>query len=138
MSNFRINHVAMAVPDIASFLDQSRALYGEFARGPVITNDRQAVREQFITDGKTTIELLEPIGDKSPIRGFLARQPFGGLVHVAFDVDALEPAIAELAAAGGKLVTKPVPDVAFDDRRIAFVLVGGQLIELIERGGAMP
>jgi methylmalonyl-CoA/ethylmalonyl-CoA epimerase len=135
MANFRINHVAMALPDIARFLDNSRTLYEGFSRGPLITNDRQAVREQFLSDGTTTIELLEPIGDASPIKGFLARQPHGGLVHLAFDVDALEPAIAALTATGGRLVTKPVPDIAFAERRIAFVLVGGQLVELIERGG---
>ncbi len=134
MSNFRINHVAMALPDIASFLDKSRTVYDGFTRGPVITNTRQSVREQFLSDGQTTIELLEPIGERSPLRGFLARQPHGGLVHLAFDVDALEPAIAALTATGGKLVTRPVPDIAFAERRIAFVLVAGQLIELIERG----
>jgi len=133
MSNFRINHVAMALPDIAAFLDKSRAVYGGFSRGPLITNERQSVREQFLSDGNTTIELLEPLGEKSPIGGFLARNPRGGLIHLAFDVDALEPAIAALTATGGRLVTPPIPDIAFNERRIAFVLVGGHVIELIER-----
>lgn len=136
MSSFRINHVAMAVPDIASFLDKSRVVYDGFERGPLITNQRQSVREQFLTDGGTTLELLEPLGDRSPLKSFLARQPHGGLIHLAFDVDALEPAIALLTAAGGRLVTRPVPDIAFTERRIAFMLVAGQLIELIERGSA--
>jgi methylmalonyl-CoA/ethylmalonyl-CoA epimerase len=134
MSNFRINHVAMALPDIAAFLDKTRVVYDGFVRGPLITNTRQSVREQFLNDGKTTIELLEPLGDGSPIAGFLKRQPLGGLIHLAFDVDALEPAIAALTATGGRLVTPPIPDIAFDERRIAFVLLGGQVIELIERG----
>jgi methylmalonyl-CoA/ethylmalonyl-CoA epimerase len=133
MSNFAINHVAMVVPDIADFLDKSRALYGAFARGPIITNDRQSVREQFVTDGKSTVELLEPMGDRSPIAGFLKRQPHGGLVHVAFDADELEPALAHITSTGGRVVTRPIPDVAFEERRIAFVMVGGQLVELIER-----
>jgi methylmalonyl-CoA/ethylmalonyl-CoA epimerase len=133
MSNFRINHVAMALPDIAGFLDKARPLYDSFTRGPVITNTRQSVREQFLSDGNTTIELLEPLGDSSPIAGFLKRQPRGGLIHLAFDVDALDPAIAVLTAAGGRLVTPPVPDIAFNERRIAFILLAGQIIELIER-----
>jgi methylmalonyl-CoA/ethylmalonyl-CoA epimerase len=133
MSNFRINHVAMALPDIAGFLDKSRPVYENFTRGPLITNTRQSVREQFLSDGNTTIELLEPLGDSSPIAGFLKRQPRGGLIHLAFDVDALDPAIAVLTAAGGRLVTPPIPDIAFDERRIAFVLLAGQIIELIER-----
>src|SRR5258705_13171996 len=107
MSNFRINHVAMALPDIARFLDKTRVVYDGFSHGPVITNDRQQVAEQFLSDGKTTIELLQPLGDSSPLKGFLSKNPMGGLIHLAFDVDALEPAIAVLTAAGGKLVTPP-------------------------------
>jgi methylmalonyl-CoA/ethylmalonyl-CoA epimerase len=133
MSNFRINHVAMALPDIASFLDKTRPVYDGFSRGPLITNERQSVREQFLSDGNTTIELLEPLGDSSPIAGFLKRQRLGGLIHLAFDVDALEPAIDVLTAAGGRVITPPIPDVAFDERRIAFILLAGQIIELIER-----
>ena len=134
MSNFRINHVAMAVPDIARFLDKTRVVYEGFSHGEVITNERQQVKEQFLSDGKTTIELLQPLGDTSPLKGFLSKNPMGGLIHLAFDVDALEPAIAVLTAAGGKLVTPPVPDIAFAERRIAFVFLAGQIIELIERG----
>lgn len=133
MSNFRINHVAMALPDVAGFLDKTRTVYDGFQRGPLITNTRQSVREQFLSDGSTTIELLEPLGDRSPIAGFLKRQPHGGLLHLAFDVDALEPAIAALTAAGGRVVTPPTPDIAFGERRIAFVFLAGQVIELIER-----
>jgi len=133
MPSFRINHVAMALPSIAAFLEKTGPLYESFTRGPLIDNPRQSVREQFLSDGNTTLELLEPQGDKSPIAGFLKRNPPGGLIHLAFDVDSLEPAIAALTAAGGKLVTPPTPDVAFDERHIAFVFLAGQIIVLIEK-----
>jgi methylmalonyl-CoA/ethylmalonyl-CoA epimerase len=136
MSRFKINHVAMAVPaadSIESFLKRTAVVFGDFEQRGVLTNDRQAVREQFLSDGHTTIELLEPIGERSPLRSFLHRNPHGGLVHVALDVEALERALAELAAAGAKLVSRPTSDIAFQGRRIAFVLLAGQLVEVIER-----
>jgi methylmalonyl-CoA/ethylmalonyl-CoA epimerase len=129
-----INHVGMAVPSIQKFLDETQMVYGAFQRGPIITNHRQRVREMFLTDGRTVIELLEPMGDPSPLAGFLGRNPHGGLIHIAFDVDALEPALAQIRDLGGMPIGEPVPDVAFDERRIAFAMIAGQVIELIERG----
>ena len=104
----------------------------------MIANERQQVREMFLSDGRTTIELLEPIGRSSPIAGFLERNPDGGLIHVAFDVEALEPVLESIREQGGFTIVDPVSDVAFDERRIAFVMIGGQVIELIEgtRAGA--
>jgi len=134
MTRFKINHVAMVVPAIGPFLARTASVFGDFAQRGVIDNERQQVREHFLSDGATTIELLEPIGERSPVGSFLQRNPHGGLVHLALDVDQLDAALADLVAAGGKLVKKPVPDVAFGERRIAFVLLAGQLIEVIERG----
>jgi methylmalonyl-CoA/ethylmalonyl-CoA epimerase len=133
MTRFKINHVGMVVPAIEQFLRRTAIVYGDFEQGGIVTNDRQQVREQFLSDGQTTIELLEPIGERSPVRSFLHRNPHGGLVHIALDVDDLDTALTDLVAAGGKLVTRPTPDVAFGGRRIAFVLLAGQLVEVIER-----
>jgi methylmalonyl-CoA/ethylmalonyl-CoA epimerase len=123
----------MAVPSIDEFLEAGRSVYGGFIRRGPILNERQGVRELFLSDGNTAIELLEPLDGSSPVSGFLRRNPRGGLIHVAFDVDGLEPALAELEASGGRVIADPIPDVAFEERRIAFVLLGGQVIELIER-----
>jgi methylmalonyl-CoA/ethylmalonyl-CoA epimerase len=133
MTRFKINHVAMVVPAIEPFLEKTSTVFGDFAHRGVLQNDRQQVREHFLSDGRTTIELLEPIGERSPVRSFLQRNPHGGLVHIALDVDDLDAAIAGLAAAGGKLIARPTPDVAFDERRIAFVMLAGQVFEVIER-----
>lgn len=128
----KINHVGLAVPDIDLFLRKSRPLYEGFRRGPMIVNERQKVRELFMTDGTTTVELLEPLGEGSPLQAFLNRNASGGLIHLALDVSDLDTAIARVIAAGGRLVVRPVPDVAFNERRIAFVFLGGQITELIE------
>jgi methylmalonyl-CoA/ethylmalonyl-CoA epimerase len=127
-----INHVGLAVPDIETFLRKTNPLYEGFSRGPMIVNERQKVRELYMTDGATTVELLEPLGEGSPLRAFLNRNPTGGLVHLALEVADLDAAIARVKAAGGLLVVVPVRDVAFNERRIAFVYLGGQVTELIE------
>jgi len=128
----KINHVGLAVPDIEAFLLKTTPLYEGFSRGPMIVNERQKVRELFVTDGATTIELLEPLGEGSPLRAFLNRNPTGGLIHLALEVVDLDAAIARAIAQGGRLVVAPAPDVAFNERRIAFVYLGGQVTELVE------
>ena len=128
----KINHVGLVVPDIAAFLRKTTPLYEGFNRGPMIVNERQKVRELFLTDGATTIELLEPLGEGSPLRAFLNRNPAGGLIHLALEVVDLDTAITRVIAAGGRLVVAPIPDLAFQERRIAFVYLGGQITELIE------
>ena len=128
----KINHIGLAVPDIEAFLRKTAPLYEGFSRGPMIVNERQKVRELYMTDGATTVELLEPLGEASPLQAFLKRNPTGGLIHLALEVTDLEAAIARVIAAGGRLIVAPVPDVAFNEQRIAFVYLGGQVTELIE------
>lgn len=128
----RIHHVGVAVPSIERFLEKQRALYGDFERGEIIVNERQGVRELFLRRGDAVIELLEPLHEKSPIQGFLSRNRRGGPVHIALEVDDLDGTIRRVEADGGKLIVGPVPDVAFEGRRIAFVFLDGQVTELIE------
>jgi methylmalonyl-CoA/ethylmalonyl-CoA epimerase len=129
----RIDHVAMAVPSIAQFREDASVMLGELRASPVYENRTQRVREQFLDDGHTRIELLEPLDTTSPISAFLDRNPAGGLLHLALQVTDIRDSIARIEAAGGCLVSGPVPDVAFAGRQIAFVLVAGQLMELIEQ-----
>ncbi len=99
----KINHVGLAVPDIEAFLRKTAPLYEGFSRGPMIVNERQKVRELYVTDGATTVELLEPLGEGSPLQAFLNRNPTGGLIHLALEVTNLDAAIARVTAAGGRL-----------------------------------
>jgi methylmalonyl-CoA/ethylmalonyl-CoA epimerase len=130
---FSINHVGMAVPSIEKFLEGNQVLYGRFRRTGPMVNDRQHVREMFLTDGQTVIELLEPTGEASPLWGFLRKNASGGLVHVCFDCDDIGDAVLRLKAAGGRLISGPTPDVAFGERPIAFLMVANQVVELVER-----
>jgi methylmalonyl-CoA/ethylmalonyl-CoA epimerase len=128
----RIHHVGLAVPSIARFVESQRALYGDFERSELIVNERQGVRELFLRRDGIAIELLEPLHAKSPIQGFLDRNRRGGLVHVALEVKDLDGTIRRVEENRGKLIVGPVPDVAFEGRRIAFVFLDGQVTELIE------
>ena len=128
----KINHIGLAVPDIEAFLCKTAPLYEGLSRGPMILNERQKVRQLFMSDGATTVELLEPLREGSPLQAFLNRNPAGGLIHLALEVADLDAAIARVTAAGGRLVVIPVADVAFNERRIAFVYLGGHVTELIE------
>lgn len=64
----KINHVGLPVPDIEALLRKTASLYGGFDRGPLILNERQKVREIYMTDGSTSVELLKPLGEGSPSR----------------------------------------------------------------------
>jgi methylmalonyl-CoA/ethylmalonyl-CoA epimerase len=128
-----LNHIGIAVPSIERFLTENQLFYATFERGPLLENTQQCVRQLFLTDANVCLELLEPLGHPSPLDSFLAKNPRGGLLHLAFDVDDLEAILARIEAAGGWIIVEPVPDVAFDNRRIAFVMLGGQVTELIER-----
>jgi len=89
------------VPSIEAFLHKTIPLYGELTRGPMIVNERQQVRELCLTDGATTVELLEPLAESSPLRSFLRRNRSGGLVHLALEVVDLDATIARVTASVG-------------------------------------
>jgi methylmalonyl-CoA/ethylmalonyl-CoA epimerase len=130
---YTINHVGLAVPNVADYLAKMEPLYAGYSRSRVIENHVQHVREVFLSDGRTTIELLEPMGETSPLDGFLRKNPMGGLVHLCFDCDNVTDAIKELMSAGARLINEPTPDEAFDGRPIAFLFMAGQLLELVQR-----
>lgn len=127
-----MNHVGVAVPSIAAHLESHRVLYASFEVGRLIENETQRVREVFLRDGARVIELLEPLDDASPLAGFLRRNRHGGPIHIAYDVSDIVRAIRDVEDAGGRLISGPAPDVAFEQRRIAFVYLAGQVSELIE------
>ena len=108
----KINHVGLAVPHIEAFLRKTAFLYEGFSRCPMIVNERQKVRELFLTDGSTTVELLGPLGRGSPLEAFLNRNPSGGVLHLALEVIDLDAAIAQVTAAGEHLVVAAVAGVA--------------------------
>ncbi len=82
----RLNHVAIAVPDLEAAADQYRNALGANV-GPAQDEPDHGVTVIFIELPNTKIELLYPLGDDSPINGFLEKNPSGGMHHVCYEVD---------------------------------------------------
>jgi methylmalonyl-CoA/ethylmalonyl-CoA epimerase len=99
----RLNHVAIAVPDLAA----ARALYaGTLGAHVAPPQDEPAhgVTVVFITLPNTKIELLSPLGENSPIAGFLQKNPSGGIHHICYEVDDIHAARDHLAAQGARVL----------------------------------
>jgi len=102
----RLNHVAIAVRDIAKASKLYRDTLGAEVSG-VVPQPDHGVNTVFITLPNTKIELLEPLGERSPIRPFLDRNPNGGMHHVCYEVDNIETARDRLVAAGARALGAP-------------------------------
>lgn len=130
----RLNHVAIAVPDI----DAAAALYrGKL--GAKVT-EPQALPEHgvtvvFIDVGNTKIELLEPLGEGSPIAAFLEKNPSGGMHHLCYEVADIIAARDRLKAEGARILGDGEPKIGAHGKRVLFLHpkdFNGTLIELEE------
>src|ERR1043166_1259177 len=97
----RLNHVAIAVGDIAKASKLYRDTLGAEVSG-VVPQPDHGVNTVFITLPKTKIELLEPLGENSPIAKFLERNPDGGIHHICYEVDDILAARDKLKAKGAR------------------------------------
>ncbi|XP_018602279.2 methylmalonyl-CoA epimerase, mitochondrial [Scleropages formosus] len=91
----RLNHIAIAVPD----LEKAAALYRDVLGAQVsaaVPLPEHGVYTVFVELGNTKLELLHPLGDKSPIAGFLQKNKSGGMHHICIEVDDINAAIADL------------------------------------------
>jgi methylmalonyl-CoA/ethylmalonyl-CoA epimerase len=99
----RLNHVAIAVRDIAKASDIYRQTLGAEVSEPV-PQPEHGVTTVFITLPNTKIELLEPLGAASPIAKFLERNPDGGIHHVCYEVEDIRAARDQLKAHGARVL----------------------------------
>jgi methylmalonyl-CoA/ethylmalonyl-CoA epimerase len=99
----RLNHVAIAVRDIAKAANIYRQTLGAQVSDPVPQPDH-GVTTVFVTLPNTKIELLEPLGEASPIARFLDRNPDGGIHHVCYEVDDIRAARERLKAQGARVL----------------------------------
>jgi methylmalonyl-CoA/ethylmalonyl-CoA epimerase len=128
----RLNHVAIAVPDLAAASAQYRELLGARVSPPVPQPDH-GVTTVFVELPNTKIELLHPLGDESPIAGFLERHPAGGLHHLCYEVADIVSARDRLLAAGARVLGDGEPKIGAHDRPVLFLHpkdFSGTLIEL--------
>ena len=128
----RLNHVAIAVPD----LDAACALYREVLGAAL--SEPQALPEHgvttvFVNLPHTRIELLHPLGDNSPIAAFLKRHPEGGMHHVCYEVDDIAGARDRLVAAGARILGDGKPRIGAHGKPVLFLHpkdFAGTLVEL--------
>ena len=99
----RINHIAIAVPDVTAAALQWETVLGATVSAPQILPEH-GVRIVFVTAPNGKIELMEPFGEASPISEFLARNENGGMHHICYEVDDIESASQTLQAAGVRVL----------------------------------
>ncbi len=130
----RLNHVAIAVPDLAAAARLYRERLGAAVSGPQALPEH-GVTVAFVDLPNTRIELLEPLGDASPIAGFLARNPDGGKHHLCYEVDDIRAARDRLVAEGARILDGGEPKIGAHGTPVLFLHpkdFGGTLIELEE------
>lgn len=99
----RLNHVAIATADLAKSAAVYRDLLGAKVSDPHALPEH-GVTVVFVELPNTKIELLQPLGDKSPIAAYLEKNPSGGMHHVCYEVDDITAARDRLAAAGARVL----------------------------------
>lgn len=128
-----LNHVGIATPSIEEAVARYRELLGAQKVGEAFDLPAQKVRVCFVDTPNSQIELLQPLGDDSPIARFLEKNPSGGQHHVCFEVPDINAAVAELSAKGARLLGEP--RIGAHGTPVVFVHpkdMGGVLTELME------
>jgi methylmalonyl-CoA/ethylmalonyl-CoA epimerase len=116
----RLNHVAIAVRDIAKASAVYRDTLGAEISAKVAQPDH-GVSTVFITLPNTKIELLEPLGDKSPIDKFLEKNPDGGIHHLCYEVDDIIVARDTLKAQGARVLGDGEPKIGAHGKPVMFL-----------------
>jgi len=116
----RLNHVAIAVPDLAAAVTVYRGALGAKVSAPQ-AEPAHGVTVVFIELPNTKVELLEPLGDASPIRGFLDKNPAGGIHHVCYEVDDILAARDRLKAGGARVLGDGEPKTGAHGKPVLFL-----------------
>ena len=116
----RLNHVAIAVHDLAAAARVYRDVLGAELSAP-LPQPEHGVTVVFITLPNTKVELLEPLGEGSPIAGFLARNPEGGIHHICYEVDDIGAARDRLIAEGARVLGPPEPRIGAHGKPVIFL-----------------
>ncbi len=128
----RLNHVAVAVKDIAAASRTYRDTLGAEVSGPEAMPEH-GVTVVFVVLPNTKVELLEPLGEGSPIAGFLEKSPNGGIHHVCYEVEDILAARDRLTAQGARVLGGGEPKIGAHGKPVLFLHPKdfmGTLIEL--------
>ncbi|WP_341702513.1 methylmalonyl-CoA epimerase [Ferrovibrio sp.] len=116
----RLNHVAIAVPNLAAAAATYANTLGAKVSQPVDEPDH-GVTVVFVELPNTKIELLHPLGDNSPIAKFLANNPSGGMHHVCYEVDDIIAARDRLKAEGARVLGDGEPKIGAHGKPVLFL-----------------
>lgn len=128
----RLNHIAIAVPDLAAAADKYRHQLGADV-GPPQALPEHGVTVVFVEVGNTKVELLEPLGAASPIAAFLEKNPAGGMHHICFEVPDIAVAMAKMRQSGARVLGDGTPRLGAHGNPVIFLHpkdFDGTLIEL--------
>ena len=128
----KINHIAIAVPDMEQAKQEWGQKLGVNMSDP-LPQPEHGVTVIFIELGGTKIELLEPLGDTSPISRFLEQNPDGGMHHICFEVVDIFKARDHLLANGARVLGDGNPKIGAHGKPVLFIHpkdITGTLIEL--------
>jgi methylmalonyl-CoA/ethylmalonyl-CoA epimerase len=128
----RLNHVAIAVPDLEAAAAQYRDTLGAKVGAPQDEPDH-GVTVVFVTLPNTKIEFLYPLGENSPIVGFLEKNPSGGIHHICYEVDDIIDARDKLIASGARVLGTGEPKIGAHGKPVLFLHpkdFTGTLVEL--------
>ena len=116
----RLNHVAIAVRDIAKAAEVYRKTLGATVSA-VVPQPAHGVNTVFITLPNTKIELLEPLGAESPIAKFLERNPDGGIHHICYEVSDIKAARDRLTSQGARVLGSGEPKIGAHGKPVLFL-----------------
>ena len=130
----RLNHVAIAVPDLEAAAAQYANTLGAKV-GPPQDEPDHGVTVIFVELPNTKIEFLYPLGENSPITGFLEKNPSGGIHHVCYEVTDIIAARDKLKADGARVLGNGEPKIGAHGNPVLFLHpkdFNGTLVELEE------
>jgi methylmalonyl-CoA/ethylmalonyl-CoA epimerase len=128
----RLNHIAIAVPDLEAATGLYRDSLGAKVSAPLALPEH-GVTVVFVELPNTKIELLEALGEASPIAGFLQRNPAGGIHHVCYEVEDILVAKAQLLVKGSRILGDGQPKTGAHGKPVLFLHpkdFNGVLVEL--------
>ena len=128
----RLNHVAIAVPDLDAAAVTYRNMLGA-QLSAAVDMPEHGVTTIFVELPNTKIELLGIFGDASPIAAFLERNPSGGIHHICYEVDDIKAAAADLRSKGARILGDGEPKIGAHNKPVLFLHpkdFNGTLIEL--------
>lgn len=130
----KLNHIAIAVPDLDASIQTYQKTFGASV-SKKIDQKEHGVTVAFVELPNTKIELITPLGNESPIKKFIQKNPIGGIHHICYEVKNINESVSLLINAGARLVGSGEAQLGAHGKRVVFLHpkdFNGTLIELEE------